>query len=141
MQTLEEMGIPHQVHKHPLSETTRSVMEHNLQVFDREGMDAMMADYAEDAVIISPYTIFRGHDEIRRFYTTFMHKTPKGFLEAVVTKSMTIVGEIAYIQWEAQPWTSLSTATFVILEGKITYQTMVPKSNSAEVDQIYRKQQ
>ncbi|MFN8488413.1 MAG: nuclear transport factor 2 family protein [Caldilineaceae bacterium] len=133
----EQMGMPYQIFPHPASAATQAIMEHQYKVIDEKDVDGLMSDYAEDAFFLTPYTAFRNRNEIRAFYTAYMAKTPQGFLEAIVTERLTILGEVAYILWSAEPWLSLSTATWVVRGGKIVYQTAMPNPNSEALKKLY----
>ncbi len=105
-----------------MSTSTQAVLEHHLQAFG-EGVEAIMADYTDDSVVITPDATYRGLDEIRGFFIAFVEALPEGFLDAFTLKRQEVVGEVAYILWEANPWFPLGTDTFVVREGKIAFQT------------------
>ena len=101
---------------------TQATLEHHLNAFT-QGIDAIMQDYSEKSVVITPDATFRGLDEIRAFFTAFVESLPDGMWEAFTLKRQEVVGEVAYILWEANPWFPLGTDTFVVQDGKIVYQT------------------
>jgi len=80
--------------------------------------------------VITPDGTYRGLAKIRDFFTALMEGLPEGTLDAFTMKRQEIVGEIAYILWEAKPWFPLGTDTFVIREGKIVFQTLTVYSAS-----------
>ena len=82
-----------------------------------------MQDYTEDSVVISPDSTYRGLDEIRAFFTAFVEGLPEGFRDAFKVKRIEVTGDLAYTLWEAKPWVSLGTDTFVVRDGKIAVQT------------------
>jgi len=112
-----------------MSAATQAVLERRLQAFG-EGIDAVMAHYTDDSVVITPDGTYRGLAKIRDFFTALMEGLPEGTLDAFTMKRQEIVGEIAYILWEAKPWFPLGTDTFVIREGKIVFQTLTVYSAS-----------
>ena len=90
----------------------------------REGVDAVMQDFTDDSVLITPDATYRGVAQIRRFYTSFLSGIPKGFFDAFKMNRQEVVGDVAYILWEAKPWLLLATDTFVVREdGKVLVQT------------------
>ena len=107
--------------------TTLSVLEHHLQAFG-EGIDAIMQDFTDDSVVITPDATHRGLSEIRTFFTAIVADLPEDFWEAIVIKRQETTGELAYILWEAKPWVPLGTDTFVIRHDKIVYQTLAALS-------------
>jgi ketosteroid isomerase-like protein len=102
--------------------STQSTLEHHLQAFG-EGIDSIMQDYTEDSVVVIPEATYRGLEEIRTFFTAFVESLPEGIWDAFQMNRQEVVGEVAYILWEAQPWIPLGTDTFVVRDGKIMYQT------------------
>ena len=83
------------------SETT-AVLSHHLQAF-AEGLDALMSDYTDDSVVIAPEGTYRGMSEIRGFFTVFIEALPEGVRDALDMKKQEVVGECAYILWDAKP--------------------------------------
>jgi len=105
-----------------MSRSTQAVLEHHIQAFG-DGIEAVMADYTDASVVITPEATYRGRDEIRDFFAAFAAALPAGFWDAFTMKRQEVVGEAAYILWEAKPWFPLGTDTFVIRGGKIAFQT------------------
>jgi ketosteroid isomerase-like protein len=105
-----------------MSASTQAVLEHHLQAFG-EGIEAIMADYTDDSVVITPEATYRGLDEIRDFFVAFVEALPAGIWDAFTMRRQEVVGEVAYILWEAKPWFPLGTDTFVVRGGKIAFQT------------------
>ena len=101
---------------------TQAALQHHLGAF-AEGVDAIMQDYSEKSVVITPDATYRGLDEICAFFTAFVESTPEGLWDVFTMKRQEIVEEVAYILWEAKPWFPLGTDTFVVRDGKIVYQT------------------
>ena len=106
-----------------MTSSTEAVLNHHLQA-SLEGVDAIMEDFTDESVVITPEATFRGSGEIRHFFTTLLSSLPAGFFEeSFRMKRQDIDGDVAYIVWEAQPWFPLATDTFVVQDGKIRYQT------------------
>ena len=108
---------------------TKATLEHHLQAFE-EGLDAIMSDYTEDSVVVSPDGTYRGLLEIRGFFMAFVAGLPDGFWDVFEMKRQEVVGEYAYIHWEAKPWVLLGTDTFVVKDGKFALQTFAAHSVS-----------
>lgn len=102
--------------------STQAVLEHHLEAFYL-GIDAIMDDFTDDSVIITSSATYRGLLEIRAFFTALIEGLPAGFDEAVKILRQEIVGEVAFLLWEAKPWFPFCTDTFVVRNGKIAYQT------------------
>lgn len=102
--------------------STEAVLQNHLQAFV-EGVDAVLKDFTDDSVVITQDATYRGLAQIRQFFTTLRNGLPSGFFEALKMIRQEIVGEVAYILWEAKPWISIATDTFVVRDGKIRFQT------------------
>ena len=102
--------------------STQEGLDHHLQAFD-EGLDSILSDYDENSTIMSPQGTFRGLDEIRDFFIAFIGALPEDFLDVFHITYSDVDGEVAFIAWEALPWFTLGTDTFIIQDGKILYQT------------------
>ena len=101
---------------------TRDVLERHLQAMGRD-VDAIMKDYSQDSVLVTPDATYRGLEEIRAFFTVFLHGLPAEFWENFKLKRQEIVEEVAYILWEAGPLFPLGSDTYFIKRDKILYQT------------------
>ena len=102
--------------------STQAVLKHHLEAF-YEGIDAVMDDFSDASVIITSEATYRGLAEIRAFFTALIEGLPEGFDEAVKISRQEVVGEVAFLVWEAKPWLPFCTDTFVVRNGKIAYQT------------------
>ena len=102
--------------------STQATLDHHLQSF-AEGIDALMQDYTEHSVVITPDATYRGLAEIRGFATAFIEALPEGIWDSFKISRTEVAGDVAYILWEAKPWFPLGTDTFVVRDGKIVYQT------------------
>ena len=86
-------------------------------------VNAVMADYVDESVLITHKPTHRRPAEIRQFFTALLEGPTKGFLNAFKMKRQDISGELAFIAWEAKPWFPFATDTFVVRNGKIVMQT------------------
>jgi hypothetical protein len=105
-----------------MQHATESVVNNHLQAA-RQSVDAVMKDFNEESVLITNDATYKGLDEIRQFYSQLLNGLPDGFFDAYNLNRMEVVGEVAYILWEAKPWFPLATDTFVVRNGKFAYQT------------------
>jgi hypothetical protein len=106
------------------STSTAAVLQKHLQAAT-VGVDAVMEDYTEQSVLITYDATYRGLAGIRSFFTALFRDLPKGFFEGMRIRRQEIVGEMAYILWDREPF-SQATDTFVVREGKIAFQTFTP---------------
>lgn len=108
------------------------VLQAHLQAIGSGDMDALMADYTEDSVFITPNGSFVGLDAIRREFTNLLAAFPPG-------SPFKLIGQQVYQDTILLLWSGESEAlnipfavdTFVIKQGKIRLQTfagqMIPK--------------
>jgi len=102
--------------------STEAVLEHHLEAF-YQGIDAIMEDFTDASAVITVSATYRGLDEIRAFFSALLDGLPAGFDEAVKITRQEVVGEVAFLIWEARPWFPFCTDTFVVRDGKIACQT------------------
>lgn len=105
-----------------MSPSTQTVLEHHLQAF-QEGVNPVMDDFTDDSVLITHDATYRGLADIRAFFTALIDGLPEGFHEAVEVKRQEVVGEVAFLLWEAKPWFPFCADTLVVRNGKILYHT------------------
>src|SRR5258708_15232270 len=57
--------------------TPEEVFTHHAQALGAEDLDAIMVDYADTAIFISPSGVLRGKDAIRNFFAGLLQALPK----------------------------------------------------------------
>ena len=112
-----------------MSTQTEALLQSHLQAA-RKGVDAVMQDFADDSTLITHDATYHGLTEIRQFYTAFFNGLPEGFFDAFKVNRQEVVGEVAYILWEAKPWLLLATDTFVVRNGRFLFQTFASYTSS-----------
>jgi ketosteroid isomerase-like protein len=117
------MALPH-------SEQTERTLLRHWQAFGAGDIEAIMADYSEDAVLITPEGTLKGQAQIRSlFVKIFANMFPPASSSLDLAKQV-IEGETAYILWSGsspQCNAPFATDTFVIRDGKIVAQTFAAK--------------
>jgi hypothetical protein len=96
---------------------------HNHFAAARVGVDAILSDYTDASVLVTPEGTYRGLADLRRFFTALLDGLPAGFFEAFRMNREEIIGDMGYVLWESKPWLLLATDTFVVRDGKILFQT------------------
>jgi len=110
-----------------LSETgkrTEETLLNHLHAFGSGDVDAIMADYDEEAVFITPEGTLRGSGEIRPLFESLVADFPPG--SALEVSQQIIEGEIAYLVWSGESETlkiPFATDTLIVRDGKIVAQT------------------
>lgn len=106
------------------TEQTLNVMNRHLQAFmTNQGADGIVADYDPHAILYAPDRVYRGVEEIRRFFEAFLHNLPEQALALFRMRSQQAHDEVGYIVWNVGDLIPLGTDTFVVKDGKIVQQT------------------
>lgn len=109
----------------PLAANTEAVMARNEAAFGRGDLDAVVANYAADAVLVRPGRVYRGHDEIREMFAeVFAHFT--GLIPQ--SRTVTVASRLALLTWTANSPDGRvvnGVDSFVIEEDRIVAQTYV----------------
>jgi len=103
--------------------STQTTFEHHLQAF-AEGVDAIMRDYTDASVILTPDGPLRGTEAVRSFFHNFLTNSPPELLRAMTLVHHAVEGEIAYVVWKAGPFIPMAADTFLIRGDKILVQTV-----------------
>jgi hypothetical protein len=102
--------------------TTREVFDRHLRHELDGDLDAILTDYAPDAVVVGLDGIGSGHDHIRKSYERVLP-----LIESLELKpSVQILGEVVYLTFRAQRDGRdelVGTDTFVIRDGLIQAHT------------------
>ncbi len=106
-------------------ESTTQVLDHHWKAFGANDLEATMADYTEESILITPEKTFKGLKEIRDNFVFAFTIFPKGSSTLKLRKSI-VQKDVGYITWEAttpKMKKSFNTDTFIIHDGKIVRQT------------------
>jgi ketosteroid isomerase-like protein len=102
---------------------TEAALSRHLDAIKAGDADAVMRNFADDAVVYTPDGPLRGQDAIRADIESFIINAPKGMMDAFEIVRQDIEGDIAYIIWRAEPFVTLATETFVVIDDRIRVQT------------------
>lgn len=106
------------------SDVTEAVVRKHLEAFvAQKGVDAILADYDEDARLYGEAQVYRGKREIEGFFVDFIDLLPAGAVQRFALRALRADGSLAYITWSAGEDIPLGTDTFVVRNGKIVSQT------------------
>jgi hypothetical protein len=106
-------------------QTTQSVLDHHMKSFQANDLEATLADYTEESVLITPDKTYKGLAEIRDNFIFAFSVLPKDSTILKMNKSV-VVKDVAYVVWEADaPKLKFGycTDTFIVQNGKIVRQT------------------
>jgi ketosteroid isomerase-like protein len=107
---------------------TDMTLNHYLQAFSEGDIDAILSDYTDDSVLLTPAGAVRGLDQLRMFFKGFMNNLPAGFLDSFNMVRKDVEGDIGYVVWQSGHFAPLGTDTFVVRDGKIMTQTFTAYS-------------
>lgn len=105
--------------------TTQDVLDSHLKNFGDGNLAGILADYAPDAILITPTGTRRGPAAIRPFFEALIAEFAKPGASFTM-KQMVVEGDYAYINWSAETADhvhELGTDTFVVRGGKIVLQS------------------
>jgi ketosteroid isomerase-like protein len=111
-------------------ETTKAVFEHHLNAFAAGDIEALLADYTDESVIMSAAGSVRGLEGMRAGFEELLHDLFKPGTYRMTVDSQQIERDVAYIVFHADCATAtvpLGTDTFVVRDGKIAVQTFSAK--------------
>jgi ketosteroid isomerase-like protein len=103
--------------------TTATTLSQHLQAILETDVDAIMRDYTEASVLVTPKGQLAGLAAIRSFFAQFIASSPPELLKAITLTHQEITGEIAYIVWKAEPFIPFASDTFLIRDDTIVVQT------------------
>ena len=106
------------------TDVTETILDNHLKSVAAGDLDAVLSDYAPDAVLYTPEGAVRGLEELRRFFRRFLATLPGGFVENFEMLRRHVEGEVAYIAWRSAGTVALGTDTFIVRDGKIVVQTV-----------------
>ena len=114
------------------SPTETVVRDHLRNFLEQRGIDAIVADYHENARFYTEARIYRGRAEIQSFFTDFIGSLPDGAIDHFALRSQQVEGNIAYITWSVGSDVPLGTDTLVVENGKIIAQSFAMYAAGAQ---------
>jgi ketosteroid isomerase-like protein len=107
-----------------MARTPQEVFQHHAEALDAGDLDEIIADYADEAVFITPAGVKRGKDDIRAAFAQLLADVPNATWEL---KTAIYEDDVLFLEWAA---TSAATKvedgidTFVFSNGLIRLQTV-----------------
>lgn len=111
------------------SKQTEAVLQRHLGAVMKAGTEgvaavpAILADYTDESVIMTPDAVFTGLAGVKSFLEGFITSVPADLIPSIKLTRQEVRGEVAYLVYTASPYIPLGTDTFVIRDGKIAVQT------------------
>lgn len=114
--------------------TTETVLDHHLEAFETQDLEAVMEDYTDEWIIVTNMGTFRGLEEIKGLFQGLFDEFDDP--DASITMNEQLVeGEFGYIVWQAETPESeyeFATDTFHIPDDVIAFQSFAGKITPKE---------
>ena len=107
-----------------MTRTPEEVFAHHAQALGAGDLDEIVADYADDAVFITPAGVRRGKDDIRAAFAQLLADVPNAKWEL---PTQIYEGDILFLEWTADSARTKvedGIDTFVFRDGLIRVQTV-----------------
>jgi hypothetical protein len=107
-----------------MTRTPQEVFAHHGQALAAGDLDAIVADYADDSVVITSAGVAGGKDEIRQVFVKLLDDLPEAAWDL---KTLIFDGDVLLLEWAAD--SAVNSAddgvdTFVFRDGMIWAQTV-----------------
>ncbi len=112
--------------------STQSVVEHHLQAFGGGDVEASVADYAEDAIFISPRGVVLGASAMRAVFEELFSGIFRPGSYDFTLDRLTVEGDVAQIVWHMTGEAAdipFGTDTFVVRDERIVGHTFAGQIN------------
>jgi ketosteroid isomerase-like protein len=107
-----------------MARTPQEVFGHHVEALGAGDLDEIVADYAEDAVFISPPGVLYGKEGIRTAFTKLLSDVPNA---KWTLPTQIYEGDVLFLEWTADAGASFADDgidTFVFRDGLIQVQTV-----------------
>ncbi len=107
-----------------MTRTPEEVFQHHAQALGAGDLDKIIADYADDAVLITPAGVRRGREGIRAAFTQLLADVPDAAWDL---KTQIYEDDVLFLEWAADAAATRvedGIDTFVFRDGLIRVQTV-----------------
>lgn len=105
--------------------TAAEVLANHIRAF-AIGLDAILADYNESSILVTPDKTYKGLKDIGAFFGSFLEAATPEFWGAFQLHANVVESGVGYITWSSAPSMPLATDTLVVRDGRIAVQTFTP---------------
>jgi ketosteroid isomerase-like protein len=81
-----------------MARTPREIFQHHAEALMAGNVEEIVADYADDAVFITPQGVLRGKDGVRQAFTTLLADLPDAQWDVPL---QIFEGDVLFIEWSA----------------------------------------
>jgi uncharacterized protein (TIGR02246 family) len=107
-----------------MTRTPQEVFRHHAQALGAGDLEGIVADYADDAVFITPGGVLRGQDGVRKGFTQLLADVPDAAWDI---RTEIYEGDVLFLEWAADAAATRvedGIDTFVFRDGMIRVQTV-----------------
>ena len=107
-----------------MTRTPEEIFQHHAQALGAGDLDEIVADYADDAVFITPAGVKRGIDGVREGFTQLLADVPDAAWDL---KTLIFENDVLFLEWAADAGATRvddGIDTFVFRDGLIRVQTV-----------------
>ena len=107
-----------------MARTPEEVFAHHGQSLGAEDLEEIIADYADDAILVVQRKLYRGKDGAREVFTQLLSDVPQAEWEL----DQTFSDDVLYLEWKATGGgrkVDNGIDTFIFKDGMIRVQTVV----------------
>jgi hypothetical protein len=107
-----------------MARTPEEVFSHHATALGAGDLDEIVADYADDALFISPAGVLRGKDGVREAFTRLLADVPNADWDL---KTLIYADDVLFLEWAvdaARTRVEDGIDTFVFRDGLIRVQTL-----------------
>ena len=107
-----------------MSRTPQEIFQHHAEALGAGDLDGVVADYADDAVFITPAGVKYGLDGVRGAFTQLLADVPDAAWEL---RTQIYEGDVLFLEWAADAAATRvedGIDTFVFRDGLIQVQTV-----------------
>jgi uncharacterized protein (TIGR02246 family) len=108
--------------------TPEQVVRHHWEAFRHHDLEAVLSDYADDAIFIAPSQTVQGKMALRQMFSKYFSGATNGQAMPSFEVKITADGDVGYEHWVSnagKPGALEGTDAFVVRHGKILFHTVV----------------
>ena len=108
-----------------MNDASKDVIMHHMSSFQENNLEAVLADYTNESVLITQDATYKGTAEIHDFFVELLKHFPKASSTFKLDK-IESSNRLVYIVWHAKSPSmdvTMGTDTFIVKDGKILQQT------------------
>lgn len=107
-----------------MARTPQDTFKHHLEALGAGDLDGMVADYSDDALLITPSSVSRGKDGVRQWFVETLQALGK--ISRFDVPTQVFEDDVLLIEWSADTDAGKVDAvdTFIFRDGEIRVQTV-----------------